>query len=304
LVELLTGLLFLAVWWRLTGFSNQPEEGWLLFFPLAVFVSMLVVATFVDFEFFEIPDEITIGGTVVGVVFSLVLPQLQGQQWGSWQGHLLGGAWALAGAALGWVLLWLVSTLGKLAFGKKTKAFKEPVAFTWTRTGDEAVLQAGDEKLEWMELFTSEKDVLVIDCVSLEFQGTTKENHQLHSKYETLELDGVEHRLETVESFRGTLRSISWKRDAMGFGDVKFMACIGAFLGWKAVLFTVMMGSMFGALIGGVPLLLGKRGWSPKIPFGPYLSLGALLWIFYGPELVGWYLSFGISPENDARPGL
>jgi len=75
----------------------------------------------------------------------------------------------------------------------------------------------------------------------------------------------------------------------MGFGDVKFMACIGAFLGWKAVLFTVVAASTVGAVVGVISMLAGKREWSAKIPFGPYLSLGAGIWLFYGPQLIAWY---------------
>ncbi|MEO6788939.1 MAG: A24 family peptidase, partial [Chthoniobacteraceae bacterium] len=101
---------------------------------------------------------------------------------------------------------------------------------------------------------------------------------------------------EKVKEFSGTVRRISFKRDAMGFGDVKFMACIGAFLGWKAILFTVMAASVIGALIGGLSILLRHREWSAKIPFGPYLSLGALLWLFAGPELVGLWVNLCYGP--------
>jgi leader peptidase (prepilin peptidase)/N-methyltransferase len=116
-------------------------------------------------------------------------------------------------------------------------------------------------------------------------------------QYERLHLDGKEHDLNVVKSFSGTVKKISFKRDAMGFGDVKFIACIGAFLGWKAVLFTVMSASVFGAVIGGLPLLIGKREWSAKIPFGPYLSLGALLWLYQGPELCAWYMALTAPPS-------
>lgn len=298
LVELLTGVLFLACWWRANAFGVSGIGDFLLFFPWAIFVAMLVVATFIDFEFFEIPDEITIWGTGVGIILSFALPQMHGQVMGSMNGHLMAGVWSMVGAAAGFALLWLVSAVGKLAFGKKQKAFNDPVAFAWTRTKDEATLEVNGEKLQWIDLFTSEKDVLLLECTRLEFKGVVKEHFELRSKYETLEIDGVEHKLDEVDSFSGTLRKMSWKRDAMGFGDVKFIACIGAFLGWKAVLFTVMAASVIGAVIGGVPLLFGKREWSAKIPFGPYLSLGALLWMFTGPELVNWYLAFAMPPPE------
>jgi leader peptidase (prepilin peptidase)/N-methyltransferase len=299
LVEFLTGLLFLAAWWRVVWLHPAQPSQWVLFFPWAVFISMLVVATFVDFEFLEIPDQITIGGTIVGIVLSFAIPPLHGQVWGNAMGHLLSGAWSLAGAATGYALLWLVSNLGKLAFGRKSKTFPVPAGFTWTRTGDSACLKVGPEELQWIDLFSSEKDILVMDCARLEFEGVVKENFELRSRYEKLEFEGKEYDLNKVDSFQGTVRKISWKRDAMGYGDVKFMACIGAFLGWQAVLFTVMAASVIGAVVGGMPLLIGRRNWSPKIPFGPYLSLGALLWIFCGHEIVAWYLSFSAPPEPE-----
>ena len=291
LVEFLTGLLFLGVWWRVSHAGVFPGE-WAKFFPLVTFVSLLVVATFIDFEHLMIPDEITWGGAAAGIVFSLGVPMLHGGNFGEIMSHLQSGAWALFGAALGFALLWLVSVLGKLAFGKKTLEFKQPAPFSWTLEGERGKFVTGEKTQWWDELFTSEKDFLVMDCERYEFEGSSRNDVELRFQYERLHLDGKEHDLEAMKSFSGIVRRITYTRDAMGFGDVKFIACIGAFLGWKAVLFTVMSASMFGAVIGGLTLLIGKREWSAKIPFGPYLSLGALLWIFQGPELVTWYLAF------------
>ena len=292
LVELLTGLLFLGAWWRIPHFAGGELTGsWVLAFPLFTFVALLVVATFIDFEHFIIPDEITWGGAAAGLAFSAALPVLHGES-----AYLMGFAMSLAGAAAGFGLLWLVSVMGKLAFGKKTLQFPEPQAFTWSLDNERAKLTVGTEAMWWDELFSTEKDVLVMDCARLEFKGTFRENYELRSHYERLELDGEPHDLNKVTSFRGTVRRISWKRDAMGFGDVKFMACIGAFLGWKAVLFTVMSASVIGAVLGGLTVLIGKREWSAKIPFGPYLSLGALLWLFAGSDLLNWWLALYAEP--------
>jgi len=72
---------------------------------------------------------------------------------------------------------------------------------------------------------------------------------------------------------------------------LKFLAGIGAFLGWRAVLFCVFAGSLLGSLVGLFTLLVGKRVWSAKLPFGPYLAFGAVTWIFFGEAFVRWYLS-------------
>ncbi|MAW39978.1 MAG: prepilin peptidase [Kiritimatiellaceae bacterium] len=90
----------------------------------------------------------------------------------------------------------------------------------------------------------------------------------------------------------------SWvlKREAMGFGDVKLLAGIGAFLGWEAVLFSVFGGAVLGLLGTFLCMLMGKRERAEAIPFGPYLSLGALVWIVWGLDLWAFYLSIAF-PE-------
>ena len=79
-------------------------------------------------------------------------------------------------------------------------------------------------------------------------------------------------------------------REGMGGGDVKLLAMIGAFLGWRSVLVTLVLGSFTGALVG-VGLILG-RGADVRvpIPFGPFLALGATCAIFFGDRLIHWYL--------------
>ncbi len=316
LVEFLTGLLFLGAWWRVVHSPfGQWAGAWVMALPLFVFIALLIVATFIDFEHYIIPDEITIGGAVAGVLFSTMIPVLQDKVgdvafadfffptltfFHDRTSHLWGFLMALLGAGSGFGLLWMVSILGKLAFGKKTLQWDSPRDFTWTLEGERAKLTVGGEEMWWDELFSSEKDWLVMDCTRLSLGEKTRENCALRSQYEKLDFDGAAVDLNTVKNFTGSVRKISFRRDAMGFGDVKFMACIGAFLGWKAVFFTVMAASVAGAGIGIFSGLIGRREWSAKIPFGPYLSLGALLWLFAGPELVSLWVSYlsGFVPEE------
>jgi len=80
-------------------------------------------------------------------------------------------------------------------------------------------------------------------------------------------------------------------REGMGGGDIKLLAMIGAFLGWKNVLVTLVLGSLSGALIG-IALILAHGGDSKApIPFGPFLALGALCALLFGDPLVHWYLN-------------
>ena len=152
----------------------------------AVFFTILLGIALTDAREYIIPDEFSIGGLVIGLLFSLPggFPEISR---------------ALLGAATGFVLLWAVGAVG-------TRIFKE---------------------------------------------------------------------------------------DAMGGGDIKMMAMVGAFVGWQGVLLTVFLGALLGTVIF-VPLSLigGKR----LVPFGVFLALGAATAFLAGPALVGWYKSFVLQP--------
>jgi leader peptidase (prepilin peptidase) / N-methyltransferase len=80
-----------------------------------------------------------------------------------------------------------------------------------------------------------------------------------------------------------------FKKEAMGGGDVKMLAMIGAFCGWQGVLFTVFAGSLAGSIIFGFINFVLKK--ERLVPFGLFLAAGAALYVFAGGELIGWYLS-------------
>lgn len=85
------------------------------------------------------------------------------------------------------------------------------------------------------------------------------------------------------------------KQEGMGGGDIKLLAMIGAATGIKGVFFTIFAGSLIGTFGGVVIMLYTKMADSKlKIPFGPFLSLGTVLYIFYGEQLIDWYLSLVI----------
>ena len=84
------------------------------------------------------------------------------------------------------------------------------------------------------------------------------------------------------------------KQEGMGLGDVKLLAMMGTFLGWQSILFIVMIGSISGAVIGVTAMIIKKKGRKYAIPFGPFLSLGAVAYLFYGREIIYWYMNFQI----------
>ena len=95
----------------------------------------------------------------------------------------------------------------------------------------------------------------------------------------------------------GSLLVIAWvynlvtKKDGMGGGDIKLLAMIGAIIGWKGVLFTIFVASAVGTLSGIIVMLKARKSMKLAIPFGPFLAIGAIAYIFFGPALVLWYFN-------------
>lgn len=82
------------------------------------------------------------------------------------------------------------------------------------------------------------------------------------------------------------------KEDGMGGGDIKLLAMIGGVVGWKGVAFTLFTGSLLGTTGGIVIMLLTRLGdIKLRIPFGPFLSTGALIYILFGESLIHWYFT-------------
>ena len=89
-----------------------------------------------------------------------------------------------------------------------------------------------------------------------------------------------------------TLYHWLFKREGMGGGDVKLLAMIGAFLGWKAVLLTILLSSLVGSITGIIVMLSKGKDFKYAIPFGPFLSFGAVIALFYQNEIIFWYLRY------------
>ncbi|HEY5626409.1 MAG TPA: prepilin peptidase [Nitrospira sp.] len=93
----------------------------------------------------------------------------------------------------------------------------------------------------------------------------------------------------------GILWALAWAspyvfgKEGMGGGDIKLLAMIGAFLGWKPVLLTMMIGSLTGSVVGISLIALRFMKRDEYIPFGPFLVFGALLSMFFAQPLLDWY---------------
>ena len=95
----------------------------------------------------------------------------------------------------------------------------------------------------------------------------------------------------------GSLLTIAWTynlltgKEGMGGGDIKLLAMIGALTGWKGVLFTIFVSSAAGSIIGIILMIVTRKGLKLAVPFGPFLSFGTVIYIFFGTDLINWYFN-------------
>jgi leader peptidase (prepilin peptidase)/N-methyltransferase len=85
--------------------------------------------------------------------------------------------------------------------------------------------------------------------------------------------------------------SVLTKKEGMGGGDIKLLAMMGALIGWKGVLFTIFVSSLVGTLSGLVVMLQSRKGLKFAVPFGPFLAIGGITYIFFGTRLIDWYFN-------------
>lgn len=96
----------------------------------------------------------------------------------------------------------------------------------------------------------------------------------------------------------GVLFGLAWispylfGKEGMGGGDIKLLAMIGAFLGWKPVVLTMLIGAIVGALVGVTLIAFKVLRRDQYLPFGPFLALGAIISMFFHEELFSWYVGF------------
>ncbi len=202
-VEILGGTLFLLAYlqWAMPAmFGDVPV---LCLRPLSSVWAMaafwlvsagLILGSFIDLDHFYLPDRVTIGGMLVGVPASALVPELQMER--AWLDAL---CWSAAGLAFGFLFLW-----------------------------------------------------------------------------------GM-----------GWIFSKVFRKDALGFGDVKLMGAIGAFFGPTAVLFVLIVSSLVGSAAGVAMIARGKArlGGFTAVPYGPFIAVATVVWMFWGPPLVSRYVA-------------
>lgn len=276
LVELLTGIAFWGCWMRF----GATSPGLALVFCLVM--AGFIVATAIDFEHFIIPDEITLGGMVAGVLCSVALPALQ-----EVESHRSAILLSLAGAGVGWGITYSVLRLGKLLFGKQKVPLEPATRVDFTETG----VRIEGEETPYEDIFYRPSDTieLTADTASIPSLGKTWAAVRVRLSPRELKIGDEAFDPDKVSDFTVTTGLIVLPREAMGFGDVKFLGAIGAFIGWKGAVFSLLASSVIGAVLGLILIVLRRREWSAKLPYGPYIAAAATLWIFLSVELTEFW---------------
>ena len=83
-------------------------------------------------------------------------------------------------------------------------------------------------------------------------------------------------------------------RGGMGGGDIKLIAMIGAFLGWINVIITIILSSFIGSIVGIFVMILLGKGRKYPVPFGPFLSIGGIISLFFHREIIEWYIGMNL----------
>ena len=267
LVELLTGVAFLACW------LHFGHDSVALALVYASLLAGLIAATFIDFAHFIIPDEITFGGMGAGLIASFFLPSLHGET------SLTGGMkQSLLGLAVGAGLIYGILRLGKLMFGRQRLALPAETKIVFSETA----VHLPDKDIPYEELFYRPSDVIALQARTVELVDRCYRDVPVRLSPQALQIGDEKMNPEAVPHLEAVSAEIVLPREAMGLGDVKFMAAIGAFLGWNAVVFSLMVSSIIGSCVGVALIVMRKREWSSRLPYGPYIALASVIWMFGG----------------------
>ena len=279
IVELACALLFAAVAWY---FCTDDIITQVL---LCAWVALMLACFCIDWEQMVVLPMLTILAAVAGVGISLLSPWFSGEGIEPLQG-LMSSA---IGAFGGFLLFRLVALAGKLIFGRRQQAFDVPQNWVLHQAadGEDVELLIGGERLLWSDLFMETSNRFTLQAATVAEHAP--ETGELVFTVDSLTLpDGTKLMLEEHDELSGTCRGYAARKEAMGSGDAWLALAIGALCGWQGVVFALVGGSIIG--IGAA--LVARIGRGTPMPFGPALIAAALIWLFYGTELVSAYLGW------------
>ena len=299
LVELITGVLFLSCWLIYAlPLSGQFQVTYYLVLPGWLLISLLVSASLIDYEHQIIPDALNIIGLISGLIFAIMFPLIPVQIMGVdsffnsdeiiwYESFLI----SLLSGAFGFLLIYSVVFLGKIAFGIKVLSKNKSNEWSIVEGEENPVLLFDDQEINFEDLFFVGTEKLVFECQKFDLNGIEIITDKVSVFYDRIDYNNESIEISDWVSVGGKSVKITYHREAMGFGDVKYMAMIGIFIGWKGILFTLFTASIIGTVVSLPGKILKSDNALNRIPFGPFLSLGAIIWLFYGPQLLDWYIN-------------
>ena len=196
---------------------------------------------------------------------------------------LTAGMWqSVLGICAGAGIIYAILRLGKLLFGRQRLKLPADTKIVFTETS----VHLTDREIPYEELFYRQSDVIALRARTVELvdRGYRDVMVRLALRSGWLEIGGERTNPDDVPYLEAVSAEIVLPREAMGLGDVKFMGAIGAFIGWQGVLFSLMISSIIGSIVGVTLILMRRREWSSRMPYGPYIALAAAIWIFGGKE--------------------
>ena len=180
------------------------------------------------------------------------------------------------GALVGWGLVYGIVRLGKVMFGRQRVALPVDTRIVFSETA----VHLPDRDIPYEELFYRQSDEIIMQARTLELIDRCYQNVKVRLSPRRLRIEAEEFNPEAIHQMEAVSTEIVLPREAMGFGDVKFMAAIGAFLGWPATLFALVVSSVIGSVVGVAGMMMQGRERFARIPYGPYLAAAALIWVF------------------------
>ncbi|MBI3949102.1 MAG: prepilin peptidase [Acidobacteria bacterium] len=270
-VELILCLLFWILW-RVEGMS------WLLLFDWA-FVSAMVALAVIDLEHRLLPDRITYPGFVLAVGIRGLLPQEAALPWASLSGsHAL---WIGAGliASSGFIML-AIEWLDYYLIGRRTEDEEEP------SVPSEASSTYGRHLgLVTLIMGIALAGIFLLVISRLPYPGNTNVQSHVMSVLGSLASAAVGAGI--IWGLRLAYFAVR-KLEGAGFGDVKMMMMVGAYLGWARSFLTLLLASVLGSMIGLVAIIRHRNRYV-AIPYGIFIAVAAITSLLIGMPLVRWY---------------
>lgn len=262
------------------SFSYEPLLARLL---ICLWAAGLLAMLVMDWEWMLVHSSIACVCAGCGLVASGLAPLLASAgTLNPWEGVL----WGCVGVLCGYIIFRCLAWIGRVFFGRRNLHFAKPTHWELHQIGDDLDIELtiGNHSLRWSTIFTEQRN----PSITLEHATVDQipgSACRIQFSASQILIGNRAFSLEIYDSLSGSCSSVTAQRSAMGSGDAWIAMAIGSLCGWQGVVFSLVVGSLF-----GLAFALGKRiSRGEPMPFGPSLILAALLWLFAGPELVEWY---------------